>query len=1102
MSDHTPDQAFAKGKSAFTRGDLETALKHLEYAYDSGLRAAQLVHVLSQTLQRLSRYEDAIYYLEQGLRSQQRLEDKALLINLKAQIYSSRQQWNEAAGAYKELLRTQTQLNKSGKPAQRRFTRIQLAIIYGKLGQVDDATQVLNDVLKETPQDQQALRILSSLTIRENPVTSGTSEDVIEVELPDERINLVSPMLQRDIELADYRDEQILRRGNPTVDDANRLLREAEKTKNTEFIERYPIFLEAAKAFSELSELSYELEHYYRALARYAMFKGGALVSQFQRELTIKNYDLGELRRIRDSATSYYLEALVLQTNVDPRFVLVSLTNHLYIQLSYEYTERGQPLPANLVKARNDFSGLLLVATRQEDEAVTYIVYASVVAWGGALGRIWNQLAQVSGGPAGTLGDLLTLKKNRHIPYKILSRISGQNFSPDEKPGTVLSTVFSKRREQLKSTFGFFLRVQQIPFKIENFRRISEIWPGHEEFTGVFLDTDSSVLKQITEVLTILAPYQNRSINERTSILVTVRNSVSDILDFIEQNTTYWGRVSFEPLLLRWQSAIRNIEEKRSEEVQPNLQVTLEPEVFNTHENQVVGSLVVKNNGRGTADKFVVKYRVSDHGGNVLFEDILEIENEVRVDSKDFHQITFPIDVLPYGTGQSYALWVQVTPYYRGVLLDADWINFTLEIASTVRFGLDDIIWDELRIPEDPRMFVGRDEFIQMLGSHLRSNNRARTYILVGLTRTGKSSILTYLARKFDFESIIVNKKPYQLLCFIWDLAKASAQSNAGDMWAYLLEKQVVMRLWDLANSGLISSDSIPSFRPGGSIRLKDWDNIVDHLHSHKFYPVFLIDEFSHYKNLVDKQRIDSSFLAKIRSDALEDRASFIFAGTYDLRKLIQDQTYGITGQLVNATQKPVSSVSEVATIELIEAMGDKLIFTPDAKELIMQLSGRIPYFTQLICKRCAEFAYFNSRNYMGPAEVNNVVKALTGEIEHTDILPIDSSVFMNNMIMVGDPPAFEATLTTICDLVRGEQNPRFVAYSEIITTWDNFGIKNFQRGLSNALRELKDREVLIQVDDEGQPAYKINVDLFRRWWSHEYQYLKMSLDNLREEDD
>jgi hypothetical protein len=106
----------------------------------------------------------------------------------------------------------------------------------------------------------------------------------------------------------------------------------------------------------------------------------------------------------------------------------------------------------------------------------------------------------------------------------------------------------------------------------------------------------------------------------------------------------------------------------------------------------------------------------------------------------------------------------------------------------------------------------------------------------------------------------------------------------------------------------------------------------------------------------------------------------------------------------------------------------------------------------------------------------------------------------MNNMHTPTDPVEFSALLSTICDLTRAQLYPRLVTYPEIQEVWDKHGVRLFQARLARAIKELDDRDVLTLGEDEGIPAYRISVDLFRRWWSNEHRYLKMELDSVRSE--
>ena len=170
---------------------------------------------------------------------------------------------------------------------------------------------------------------------------------------------------------------------------------------------------------------------------------------------------------------------------------------------------------------------------------------------------------------------------------------------------------------------------------------------------------------------------------------------------------------------------------------------------------------------------------------------------------------------------------------------------------------------------------------------------------------------------------------------------------------------------------------------------------------------------------------------------------------------------------------------------------------------MILQLSYTIPYFIQLICRNCGLFAASTGRGILGFPEVETVLAAMTGEIDGAfeyNIECITPSVFMNNMLMQSDPPEYSAVISTICHLTSTASSPRLITYPEIQALWNSHKVRYFQARLASAIQELLDREVLVEGDDEGVPAYKISVDLFRRWWMNEHRNISLELDSIKQE--
>lgn len=1092
---------FSKGKKEFTNGNVKTALEYLERAYQQGERNSQIYLFLGQTLQRLEKYDKAHEYLDIGIRAVKSTEQRLPLINAKAQIFSSQGQLRKAAETYEQLMKLEN------RSTARRYTRIQLVRLYRSLDEIDKAKTVINQLIQESPQDQVALRLMTALDhpiitkLQDTTLIEDETVRELEVDLPE--IDLISPMLKQDLAIAEYRDEKILRQGGrPEVNDADRILRDAEKEKGTEFGERYPLFLEAAKAYSELPEGAYALESFHRALARYAMLKGGALVSEFRRRANSENPNLQALFHLRDSATSYYLESLAIQMNLDEKFALVALANYLRAQIVYALICRQEYTPSDIFE--RGFSDLFGFCLGHKDQEITHIAYSAVISWGAAGGDIWNRLQQLPGG-AGVVAGTLFKRNTRIRPYKILSAISGQSFTIDQRPGEVLKILFLERRRQQQEIQSFFTRLQQMPLDIRNSRDLQEQWKNLPLHRGALLDTDFEIHEGISSILATLLPYQTRSPEERAAILFTVRTSIEHLLDFIEANPTYWGRVGFEPLLTKWQSAIRSTEQRRLGEIQPRFVIRLEPPVFHLEGEFATGGVNLHNIGRATAEGVVIGIQLRDETeGTILLEVEEKINDEIAVDKTSYHSLRFPVSTLSQGITVPYRLRVKISPIFRQIRLDASEDEFTLQVHSGSTFSLPDIPWNELKIPPK-HLFKGREKLIHRLVDHLVSSERNKTYILYGLTRTGKSSILNYLGKQLDLKEEKSSENINRFISFNWDLGRAKGHSNASDMWGYLLGEQVVSKLALLAQRGEINAVSVPPLRSNTSFRFKDWEPILLHLQRNHLYPIFLIDEFSYYRELVDSKRIDASFLAAIRAYAIGGQASFVIAGTYDLQNLIKDPAYGITGQFVNAIETQVSRIDSAPAIELIQVMEPQLRFTPDAINHVLQLSYQIPYFIQILCKNCAIYALNTGRNIIGFPEVEAVVKALvSGEVDDPhleDIQRIPPGQFMNNMYNPSDPPEFGALISTIASLTFNQLTPRKVTYSEIHETWDRHRVRLFQARLARATKELCDREILNSSDDDGMPAYQISVDLFRRWWSHEHRHLALELDALKQEE-
>jgi tetratricopeptide (TPR) repeat protein len=1086
----TSDAQLAEAVGLFDRGELTDALARFESLHAAGLRRRALYLKYAETLARSGSVAEAVQLIDEGLEALDGKEAPALL-TLKAQLLSRSRRYEEAARVFETLIK------QDRRPGAWRNNALSLARIYQRQGRPDDARALVDRMLRQEPEYLPAQRLANQLAsaVQEpgvEPVAEPEERALVElgVEIPEDLASGRSPMLSQDVRRASYRDEQILRRGSPLPEDAARLFAEAAEIRDREFAERYPLFLEAAKAFSDLPAGSFEEAKLDQALARYAAMRGGALTNEVLRRLSRPPVDLVALGRLHDSAISYYRESLVMSAEkVSWYYLRVSLTRYLLLGILNALCEGGHDVPQKLERA--GLERLLGFGLEHSDDRVVAVVLESLVAWGAARTAIWKPIwdGGKSGGAHKQFAAFLQQPGGRERITRVLAQV--EPLEParpgSREPGSLISRAIKRRRAAQEDMERRFQDLQRLRLDADAIDAVVEAWSEIPAHRGVLLRTDLEVLwPRVTELLTGLRQYRQRTPEERSAVLFEARTRIEQLQREIDAYPTYWGRTGLQPLLERWLQGIHRIEERRFTEIRPELAVELDPPVLHRDGNLLRGTLRVSNRGRAAADTVELtleldgspKTRFSRSLGTLAVDATTPVEFDVQGAAGR-----------PSAGGE---LVVNAVAAYRGTRGVPVRARFTVELASPLAFEDADIPWSEDAMPAQD-MFKGRERLLADLRRRILGRDRTKTQILFGLTRTGKSSILLYLGKALDLAPIRLNDQELRVVTFSANLATAAGESNAADMWRFLLGDRVIARLDELAGRGTIPHSSVPSPPRNDQYRFKDWQRIISHLRGAGLYPVFLFDEFSFYTELVRKKRIDTSFLAAIREFALGSNATFVFAGTYDIRNMIRDPTYGITGQLVNTQVEHVSRIEPGPARELVRAMEPKLRFTDAAVTHILRLSNQLPYFIQMLCRHCAVFALAAGRSLLGFPEVELVVGALTGEIDRashpllTEIPELSSGVFMNNMYSESDPVEYRVLLSTLSHLLSDpETRSRFVTQHAIMDLLQRSGI-TMLAGLAAAIRELVERQVLIQTQDEGDTAFAFSVDLFRRWWYRQY---------------
>lgn len=840
----------------------------------------------------------------------------------------------------------------------------------------------------------------------------------------------------------------------------------SDTTKSFEF--RAQMFLDAAAAYYNANDSS--KTEFKLAVAHYARMKGNSLVAKISE--SVQQYPDSQSHLIAecDSARSYYLEALGLYNDLaQKRYLQELLLKYLKIEDLASQIEGGKtPDP-------EWFKGTLKAKMRNclaEDNIESQkVLYRACIAIGSTAERAWNTLANDADGTQPFYNKLGVLNF-RSKAYDLINSMEKSSVSSELSPGEFLRRIFENRQlriKDLKKCIEECLSWDFSPFVISSFE---EKWNTIEGYKDLMTATDKKTLGSINEVINILKPYAGRKDNERYRNLVSSQQILIRSQRMVTETTTYYGRILFFHLQEKWLKEIsRQIDEKDASAL-PQLDILPEPRYIKLNDDGLgVIDFVVTNNGDSTAQSFVVNATINSKEYVVLHEEELSAGDSCGecIESIDFSQLE-SVDVL-----------FKLTARYQG----RDLPTIETEAIYERESGdvLTDIPWKIKNTPKET-IFKGREGKLNTLITHYLSEERYMTYILYGLTRTGKTSILDYLCERIEGKHIKEDETKI-IRAFKWSFDEKEFKNiKRSDLWANLIETCIYDELPDELANAVDAAYHEQGLPPADKLSQSDLDIVIDALNGCNIIPLIAIDEFSYIRKIIEEGLLDTTFLKKLREISYSGRACFLYAGTYDIKDIPKE--YGLTGEMNNTYGMPINEIEEEYANELIDVCPN-LIFDDKAKSLIRSLSGCVPYWIQWICLNCGKYAIAQRCRHLGLRDVNHVVGVMTGEIlpgKKDTWQAIDEINFYNNQI---DPNniAEHQLISSISFIVRESiHNERGVSMDELNRLWDKYNVDEaVRKNMVHALTELEKRKIIKQFTDETREVYRLNVDLFRRWW-------------------
>ena len=520
--DQRPDSiqynAYKNGNSLLSKGNLEEAFEIFNNLYIQNYFNRAFLLQFATLCQRLKKHELAFKVIDNALSNITERGGKEKFLLAKAQFQSSLENYRDAENTYLKLVKI-TNNTRAKFSHYTQISRIQL-----KLGKFVEAKKNANNALRINPNDNS---IQNLITIIENYETARAAGEEFKIEFNEEQVVSISPMIKIDIEDYEYRDEEIIKNGwKPNSDDAKRLLEEAGNNKNNEseeFAEHYPLYLEAAKAFSDLPPGSYDTNDYYFVLERYAALRGASIYNNFLKIIfneDDKNFK--ELERLKDSACSYLLEALYLQ-NLLNKNILIPLNSYVRIQVFFELFSRGYTFEESILSG--SFADIFRFCLTHKDMEIEKIAYNSVIACGAVSISVWNKLAKVPGG-TGIIYDKMFKRHERESIYRLICSLEHLNYNPSIKPGEFFKQVFLNRKKKVDTYKSEQRMILNIPFEPYRMNDLKAAWNKVKNYNYLLTNTDIDITEKIDRVIILFDRYLYREKEERTNILYKVRVSL------------------------------------------------------------------------------------------------------------------------------------------------------------------------------------------------------------------------------------------------------------------------------------------------------------------------------------------------------------------------------------------------------------------------------------------------------------------------------------------------------------------------------------------------------------------------------------------------
>ena len=829
-------------------------------------------------------YNKAFDLLEREISAAEDNKQKSALLLRKAQLYSSVKEHEKAISAYRELISFDESINAPAKSLSHLYTELaRLLLLTGDKEQAEGARNIalmlnpLNSIARKMNGFADSVDDLAEKT--SEAIESKPNEDIHSFQI----VKFTDKsLIDDDIDRHTFVDSEIVSlNGELSNDIANRLLYSASTSDDV------ILHIEAAKAMKSLPIGSYDIQDLEDSITNYSICKCRSLFNSYKKVVfesdSVENISIEQLNKIKDCAICYYLEAIEAVVEEDNETATKLLTDCLLLELS--------SLLINKKKGKNEILEVLdltlekLILRSISPEWRTYvpILFEKLVSLSIQIVNIWDTIILRSP----HFNQLLSYV-SESIPIKEdIIALTPKGSKRDVNSDDYINIFRHYLSGKLSMSYSYLQKMESIGLDLYSLRPLQKKCKMISSKTYIWClnDTDQKSIVNICHLISILLLYQKKNREER---MIIVSNALIEIDDILKWNNgataTKLGRFFFYPLLVSWKKTLSklNVQGEYKDSCLLSLEVD-SPYYAVNGENNKSFRVVISNEGNLISEGYQLSIWLGDNKN----DGISKTDDKYILPNSNI-LLEIPIPQKKWGNLNIYELNFAICSRYQGKWSTTQITNASITNKRDVSFSKPQIKWKDSGNPPQ-EMFKGRDAIVNDLKEHYCSLERRYSYVLYGLSRTGKSTILDYLQKSIEGCEIIGSTSTKIVLPLYIDLGDIYGNKIDNDFWAEFVNTIYVETV-----------KFVSEYKPDkvkGLVRPRNLKQYITDMNELRIHPLFMFDEFSFMQDIINDGFINSAFLQYMRTiSADKDFASFIFAGTYDIKQLIHDQKYNISG--------------------------------------------------------------------------------------------------------------------------------------------------------------------------------------------------------------